>query len=390
MLFTGQETFEQFREKLARQFEKELTGVKIGRQRSESVMTFDGQTLKEYLTKNQLYNCKHNMYVVFDDTRDTNQDDQNDSGDDVQEVLELQPDPPALEQFPNEDDDYWIPQNEIQVLERIGQGGEASVYRALWNGTPVALKECATDIRDDPIMNEAVQKEARMLKSFTHPNVLRFCGITKRANGVGLVVELMDMSLMNRVFLSPDSPLTDLVTSDKKRIAIGILSGITWLHSKRVVHGDMKLENVLLSSDLAQVKICDFGLARLKRNDAATVLPHAAPGTLMYKSPEMFLGRNVTNANFHSDIWATAGVICELFVEKLLWYDNSKTAKKPKTTEGIMKAAMKVRRPPSAFEALSVDFPEVQAVLAPCFKYDPAERPTPFEVLEKFQKLSLE
>ena len=83
------------------------------------------------------------------------------------------------------------------------------------------------------------------------------------------------------------------------------------------MHTDIKLENILLSVDASQVKICDFCLARTNMTATATVVQGTTARTTMYKSPEMVLVP--TSGNFQSDVWAMGGVIAEMYSEKVLW-----------------------------------------------------------------------
>ena len=88
------------------------------------------------------------------------------------------------------------------------------------------------------------------------------------------------------------------------------MRGIEYLHDKKIVHGDVKPSNVLTSKEETDVKVCDFGMARVKNNPGVTKVDTPA-GTVMFMAPEELLSG--VRGNFKTDSWALAATLTELF-----------------------------------------------------------------------------
>ena len=128
-----------------------------------------------------------------------------------------------------------------------------------------------------------------------------------------------------------------------------------FLHSKSVVYGDVKLENILRRKDGCSVKLCDFGLARIKRTQIQTLIDGTAGGTTMYMAPEMLQETTASTSNFQTDVWAAGAVIAELYTECNLW-DIPSEAKDPRK---YIRKEMSKKVQPTALVNLEKKFPEV-------------------------------
>lgn len=361
---------------MAKHFDVEVLAVKIGRMKDEAQVTFDGMSLGTFLSHKQLFNSRHNAYAtVANDLEDDEDQDADTSALHTPSAVSHR----SEEQQQPDDNMFVIEDSELQYIEDIGQGAEGRIRKASWRGSNVAVKDCV-HTRPEDVDSNSLKEEAKVLANLKHPNVLQFFGVTFRNNVLAIVVELMECSLFERIF-AEEGNYAKLNDKQKKEIALGIIRGVTYLHSRNIVHTDIKLENILLSVDASQVKICDFGLARTKMTATATVVQGTTAGTTMYKSPEMVLVP--TSGNFQSDVWAMGGVIAEMYSEKVLWTVTGRNVEK------FMKSAFKKRQEPTVCKDLKVWQPAVYGVLRACFHYDPALRPTPFDLLEAFQGLKM-
>jgi len=96
----------------------------------------------------------------------------------------------------------------------------------------------------------------------------------------------------------------------KIQIILEILKGIDFLHSKNIIHLDLKSENILLDENL-KVKICDFGISKIKQTNETQSFTLNTKGTLFYMAPESFDG----NYSYYSDIYSLGIILYEILYE---------------------------------------------------------------------------
>ncbi len=163
-----------------------------------------------------------------------------------------------------------------EILDKIASGDFAVVYRARDHelGREVAIKQIHQQFLTDERQLARYWKEAQLLASLQHPNILTIYDIV-RAKG-WLIVELMRGSLQ-------PATESDGIDLDFLRIAMtGCLSALDFLHANGITHGDIKPSNMLVDAQ-GRVKLGDFGLARRASNDAGSLLK----GTTKYMAPEL-------------------------------------------------------------------------------------------------------
>ena len=140
------------------------------------------------------------------------------------------------------------------------------------------------------MFKQVVSDEVLVHASIRHPNILQLYGICEAEEGkvFYIVMELMDTSL-DRVIFSGQGSRGDGPKGKKQvEIALKVVRGIEYLHDKKIVHGDVKPSNVLTSKEETDVKVCDFGMARVKNNPGVTKVDTPA-GTVMFMAPEELL-----------------------------------------------------------------------------------------------------
>ncbi|XP_056171042.1 G-type lectin S-receptor-like serine/threonine-protein kinase At2g19130 [Syzygium oleosum] len=175
--------------------------------------------------------------------------------------------------------------------EKIGEGGFSSVFRgALPDSTPIAVKKLANPNRS----NKQFLAEVRTIGTIQHVNVVRLRGFCAEESKRFLVYEyLANGSLAAHLFQKGSNTL-DWKT--RYHIAIGIAKGLEYLHERcrdRIIHCDIKPENILLDSELAP-QIADFGLAKLMGRDVSHVIT-TMRGTRGYLAPEWISGGAITS-----------------------------------------------------------------------------------------------
>ena len=177
----------------------------------------------------------------------------------------------------------------FKVRQRIGQyriesclavGGFAEVYRAYDTvlGRRVALK-IPLDHLSGQDMQAAFQTEARIAGGLDHPNILPVSHAAKIDGRFLIVTPLGKESLADRLERRVGRPFTLEVVEQ-------LLEALAYAHGKKVIHCDVKPENILLFDD-GLVRLADFGLARL----ANRTVNASGSGTLGYMAPEQALGK---------------------------------------------------------------------------------------------------
>lgn len=152
----------------------------------------------------------------------------------------------------------------ITSREELGRGAFGMVYKGTWQAKEVAVKVLfLTQLqRAEKI---SFEKELIILGHLgTHPNLVQLLGYSIEMPS--FVMELVTLgSLHHNLYFNNDESITAALSTSvtKKKILVGVLSGLVQLHHVGIVHGDLKPHNVLLTQDFV-AKITDFGLSRLR------------------------------------------------------------------------------------------------------------------------------
>ncbi len=192
-----------------------------------------------------------------------------------------------------------------RILEPIGVGGSSQVYLARDNSLQrdVAIKILDPLAAGDQGLRKLFVREAQALAKLSHPNVVSVFDVGE-VDGLPYIVmeHLPGHSLKQRI--DREGPLS---VAEAVRLAVEIANGLSFAHSKGIVHADMKPANVLLD-DNGHAKIADFGIARAPQEDAPTPQLFA---TAMYVAPERVEGKALSGA---SDIYGLGLVLYEMLV----------------------------------------------------------------------------
>ncbi|KAM7250062.1 hypothetical protein ACFE04_021945 [Oxalis oulophora] len=187
-----------------------------------------------------------------------------------------------------------IMNEDLEELKELGSGTFGTVYHGKWRGSDVAIKRikkiCFTG-RSSELERLTVEfwREADILSKLHHPNVVAFYGVVQDGPGgtLATVAEFMVDGSLRHVLLRKDRYL-----DRRKRliIAMDAAFGMEYLHSKNIVHFDLKCDNLLVNLKDPSRPICkvaDFGLSKIKRN---TLVSGGVRGTLPWMAPELLNG----------------------------------------------------------------------------------------------------
>jgi eukaryotic-like serine/threonine-protein kinase len=207
----------------------------------------------------------------------------------------------------------------FRLDERIGSGGMSSVYRAFdptlerW----VAIKLMHRDISSDPDQLERFRREARAVAQLNHPHVVTVIDAGEDEGAPYIVFEYVEgETLKDRIRRNGRLPVAEAVA-----YAIEIGRALESAHSHRLVHRDVKPQNVLIDPD-GRAKVTDFGIARSLEAQGLTA-PGRVLGTTDYVSPEQALGHEVTE---QSDIYSLGIVLYEMLTGEVPFQADTQVA----------------------------------------------------------------
>jgi serine/threonine protein kinase len=191
-----------------------------------------------------------------------------------------------------------------ELREKIGAGGMGTVYRALHPGTGalVAVKVMNESLTSEPILLRRFEQEYTAARQLAHPHLVRSLDFGLEGDRPYLVMEYVDgPSLGARV--RGDGPLRP---EESVRVALQVAEALQAAHERRLVHRDVKPDNVLLGSD-GSAKLADLGL--IKDLDAGAMLtrPRQWLGTIGYTAPEQF--GEETQVDARADVYALGATL---------------------------------------------------------------------------------
>nr|CAB3229345.1 cyclin-dependent kinase 1-like [Phallusia mammillata] len=200
-------------------------------------------------------------------------------------------------------------------IEKIGEGTYGIVYKALdkLTGKMVALKKIRLDTETEGVPSTAI-REISLLKELDHPNIVRLMDVIHSEMKLYLVFEYLSKDL--KKFM--DDQKSGLPLPLAKSYLHQLLQGIAYCHSHRVLHRDLKPQNLLID-DIGHIKLADFGLARAI-GVPVRMYTHEVI-TLWYRPPEILLGSKYYSAAV--DIWSIGCIFSEMIHKKTLFPGDS-------------------------------------------------------------------
>jgi len=194
-----------------------------------------------------------------------------------------------------------IDANDIEIDELIGQGSFANVYRGKIHETDVAVKviKCVSNMD----LEQSLLSEAALMVKLRHPNIVLFMGACIKTPDLFLVTEFMLNGSVREILDSKD---VGIEPEHIKRLAIDASKGMTYLHSKKIVHRDLKTHNLLVDGSW-NVKVADFGLSRTMIEQESGTM--TACGTPSWAAPEVLRRDHYTHK---ADVYSFAICLWEM------------------------------------------------------------------------------
>lgn len=216
-----------------------------------------------------------------------------------------------------------------EILELIGTGGMANVYKALCHrlNRYDAIKIMRDDTAADECFRKRFRTESQAVAMLSHPNIVSVYDVSHNENIEYIVMELVDGITLKQYMKEHGALPTDEVLN----FSIQIAKALAHAHSKGIIHRDIKPQNVMLLKD-GLIKVADFGIAALQNDIEEST--NETVGSVHYIAPEQARG---AAADARSDIYSLGIVMYEMMTGRLPYVGKSdvEVAVKHMNTEAV-------------------------------------------------------
>ena len=198
-----------------------------------------------------------------------------------------------------------------RVLEQLGQGGMASVFKAYHAALDryVAMKVLHPAFKEEPNFIARFEREAKVVARLEHPHIVPIYDFAEHNDQPYLVMKYIEGETLKARLT--ERPLTK---HEAIEIADSVGGALAYAHEQGVLHRDIKPSNVLLCTD-GSIYLADFGLARIAQAGASTLSKDVMMGTPQYISPEQAQG--VRELDEGTDIYSMGVVLYEMVVGRV-------------------------------------------------------------------------
>ncbi|CAK85489.1 unnamed protein product (macronuclear) [Paramecium tetraurelia] len=211
--------------------------------------------------------------------------------------------------------DFVQSEERYQKLEKIGEGTYGLVYKAKDNqtGEIVALKKIRMDHEDEGVPSTAI-REISLLKEVQHPNIVPLKDVVYDESRLYLIFDFVDLDLKKYMESVPQLDRVQV-----KKFIHQMLQALNYCHQNRVIHRDLKPQNILVDIKQQNTQIADFGLARAFGLPLKTYTHEVI--TLWYRAPEILLGQRQYSTPV--DIWSLGCIFAEMAQKRPLFCGDS-------------------------------------------------------------------
>ena len=277
---------------------------------------------------------------------------------------------------------HFVPSSDVKVLAKIGEGAFGEVSLAT---VPIFGKVAVKWLKPKKLTthNQAFWQEAELLGTLNHPHVIRFFGVVVESPNsqqvVGIITEYLAGGSLSALLHTPEGlpPRPPLPMHQRAELALGAANGMSYLHELRVVHFDLKPDNLLVDGDLssanAAVKVADFGLSKHKYTSYVTGCRDLR-GTLPYMAPELI--SDPDHVTEKADVWSMGIVLWELAARQVPYANMSPQ----QIVAGLMQGFLRPEIPYWVED-------EWRILIESCLDFDPQARPSFRELSSKLERV---
>lgn len=254
--------------------------------------------------------------------------------------------------------DKWVLEHEEVILgERIGRGNFGEVFSGRLRGdnTPVAVKTCRETLPPD--LKDKFLSEARILKQYSHPNIVKLIGVCTQKHPIYIVMELVQGGDF-LTFLRNDGPR--LKTKELIRMSENAAAGMEYLESKRCIHRDLAARNCLVTEKNV-LKISDFGMSREEADGVYSSTGGMKQIPVKWTAPEAL---NYGRYSSESDVWSFGILLWEAFSLGAVPY----TAMSNQQTREAIEQGIRLPAPEMCPD-------DIYKLMLRCWEYEPRKRP---------------
>ncbi|XP_017592373.1 PREDICTED: tyrosine-protein kinase Fes/Fps [Corvus brachyrhynchos] len=255
--------------------------------------------------------------------------------------------------------DKWVLNHEDVLLgERIGRGNFGEVFsgRLRADNTPVAVKSCRETL--PPELKARFLQEARILKQYRHPNIVRLIGVCTQKQPIYIVMELVQGGDF-LTFLRTEGP--HLRVKELVKMTENAAAGMEYLESKHCIHRDLAARNCLVT-ERNTLKISDFGMSREEEDGIYASTGGMKQIPVKWTAPEAL---NYGRYSSESDVWSFGILLWEAFSLGAVPYANLSNQQ----TREAVENGTRLDPPEQCPE-------EVYQLMQRCWEYDPRKRPS--------------
>jgi len=204
-----------------------------------------------------------------------------------------------------------------RIIEQLGQGGQATAYKATDTrlDRPVVIKILLPELSSSENARRRFEREAKLASALDHPNICAIYDIGESDGLFYIVMPFAEGRTLKQVISGQPLEILSALS-----IAVQVADAIAAAHARGIVHRDIKPNNIVVS-DQGQVKVLDFGLAKMLSTEEAgaasdkSMTEIGVPyGTLGYGSPEQAAGERVDH---RTDVFSLGVVLYQLLAGKL-------------------------------------------------------------------------
>lgn len=259
--------------------------------------------------------------------------------------------------------------NQYKILEKIGSGGQGTVYKVLDTklNRSAVIKVLPPELTQKTANFKRFEREAQLCSQLDHPNICTIYDFNSEGGVFYIAMQYVEGKNVRQLVSGRPLELKGALS-----IAIQVADALAYAHSKNIIHRDIKAGNIMVT-DTGQVKILDFGLAKLLEDEHAEsvagqdrheITELGIPyGTATYAAPEQARGER---ADHRSDIFSTGVLIYEMLTG--IWAFQGKTVidVRHQVLYGTPKPLADLRKEPVP--------PGLQAVVDKALSKDPKDR----------------